>query len=153
MRKPFFLYLFTLDLTVAAAFGAWRAGELWSGWPVWCLLLPPLAWWGLQALDWWRRGGPVEVLVVMGLVAFVLLSASGLGIAWVMADLMEESRLLRQFPPAVRALIGAALGVTVGGMTLLYVRSQQAVEPPQTSGSDSTVGPVEPDATPDRGSS
>lgn len=115
MRTPLFMWLFAVYLSAAAAFGAWRAGGLWSGWPVWCLLLPPLAWWGHGALDWWRRGGPVQIPVVIGFVAFVLLGASGFGIAWISAVLMEESRLLQQLPPAVRALIGAVLGATVGG--------------------------------------
>src|SRR5262249_40154752 len=66
MRKPVFWRLFALYLAAAAAFGAWRAGALWSGWPVWCLLLPPLACCGLQALDWWQRGGPVQGPGVMG---------------------------------------------------------------------------------------
>jgi hypothetical protein len=131
MNKPLFLWLFTLYLAAAAAFGALRIGELWSGWSVWCLLLPPLVFWAVQALDWWRRGGPVQVLVGVGLVAFVLLCLSGLGIAWVLAVWMENTRLFQQLSPTVRALIGAAIGLAVGGMARRYKLSREAVEPPQ----------------------
>jgi hypothetical protein len=145
MRKPLFARLFALYLAAAGALGAWRAGGLWAGWPVWCLLLPPLAWWGFGALDWWRRGGPVRVSVVVGLVAFVLLSAAGLGVAWVVAEWVDNSRTLRQLPPAARALVGAAVGAAVGGVSWLYQRSQKAVEQAQAGSPDDNVGPVAPD--------
>jgi hypothetical protein len=151
MRKPVFLWLFALYLTTAAAFGAWQVGALWSGWPVWCLLLPPIALCGTQAFDWWQRGGPIQVLVVMGPAALVLLAAVGLGTAWVTAELMESTRLLRQLPAAVRVVIGAAVGAAVGGLTWHHERSRK---PPGCGGSppsDDKVGPAESVTTPDRG--
>jgi hypothetical protein len=151
MRKPVFLWLLALYLTTAAAFGAWQAGALWSGWPVWCLLLPPLALCGYQAVDWWQRGGPVQVLMVMGLVALLLMTAVGLGTAWVTAALVESTRQLRELPPAARAVIGAAVGAAVGGLTWHHERSR---EPPGCGGSpplDGGAGPDEPVAAPNRG--
>jgi hypothetical protein len=151
MRKPAFFWLFALYLTAAGAFGAWRAGALWSGWPVWCLLLPPVALCGLQSLDWWQRGGPVQVLVFMGPIALVLMGAVGLGTACVTAALVEISLLLRELPPAGRAVIGAAVGAAVGGLTWHYGRSREPPGCSSSTPSDGSVGHAEPAPAPDCG--
>jgi hypothetical protein len=146
MRKRFYL-LFTVYLMFAAGFGGWRGRDLWSDWVVWCLLLPPLAWCGLQAIHERQGGGPIEVPVVMGVIAFVTIGASGLGIAWVIAEATEKFSA----SPAVRACIGAALGAAVGGLTLLPAKSQKAAELRQESVSESTGGPAESGSATDGG--
>src|SRR5262245_38114124 len=132
--------LLILYLTAAAGYGGWRGPDLWSGWGVWCFLLPPVAWAALTSLRWWRSGGPSRVAVVMSGGAGVGIGASGLGIAWGVAA--ATARWSAE--PAVRAIIGVGLGAAGGGLALLAAKSRQAAERREASGSGSTGGLAEP---------
>src|SRR5262245_17273213 len=79
------LSLLMLYLMAAAGYGGWRGPDLWSGWGVWCLLLPPLAWAGLKAVGEWRRNpywGTVQIGLVMTVVAVVAIGGQALLLAW-----------------------------------------------------------------------
>jgi hypothetical protein len=141
--------LLILYLTTAAGYGGWRGRDLWSGWGVWCFLLPPVAWAVLTAREWWRSGGPIRVAVVMGGFGVVAVGGAALGFAWVAA----EGTGRWSSDPAVRAIIGIGLGAACGGLALLHAKSQKAVGPQETSDSASPGGLAEPGAAPDRGGS
>jgi hypothetical protein len=112
--------LLILYLIAAAGYGGWRGPDFWSGWGLWCFLLPPVAWTALTSLEWWRSGGPIRVAVLMSVVAVVGIGASALGIAWGVA----EATARWSAEPAVRAVLGVGLGAAGGGLTLLAARSR-----------------------------
>jgi hypothetical protein len=143
--------LLILFLTAAAGYGGWRGPDLWSGWGVWCLLLPAVAWVALLALADWRRNRmnwtSLKIALVLGGFGVVVMGGGALGAAWVVA----ETTSLLSSEPAVRAVIGVGLWTAVSGLALLAPKSRKAAEPRETSGSGSTGGLAEPGAPPDRG--
>src|SRR5262245_53237082 len=139
--------LLILYVTAASGYGGWRGPDLWSGWGVWCFLLPPVAWAAVVSVEWWRSGGPVRVAAVMSGGAGVGIGASALGMAWGVA----EATARWSAEPAVRAIIGVGLGAAGGGLAWLYATSRKAAEPRGTSGSGSTGGLAEPGAGATRG--
>jgi hypothetical protein len=142
--------LLILYLTIAAGYGGWRGGDVWSGWGIWCLLLPPLAWAVPKAVGDWHRN-PSWLFVKIGLatcvVAVVAIGGQGLILAWVIAEATEKFSAV----PAVRAGIGAALAAAGGGLIWLYAKSQRAAERRQATVVESTGGPAEPGAAADGG--
>jgi hypothetical protein len=142
--------LLALYLTAAAGYGGWRGRDLWSGWGVWCLLLPPLALAaGKTVGEWWRN--PYWFTIKMGLAmtvfAVVFIGGPALLLAWSVAEGTERWSAV----PAVRAIAGGGLGAAAGGLALLAARSRKVAEPREVSGSESTAGPAEPSAAADRG--
>src|SRR5262245_47063467 len=83
--------LLILYLTAAAGYGGWRGRDLWSGWGVWCLLLPPVVWVALIALSDLRRNTmgrtTVRMTLVMVGVGIVGIGGSAFGIAWAIGEL------------------------------------------------------------------
>jgi hypothetical protein len=143
--------LLILYLIAAAGYGGWRGRDLWSGWGVWCFLLPPVAWAALVALGDWRRspmgGTSIKIALVMGGFGVVGIGGSALGIAWGIGE--ATGRWSSE--PAVRAISGVELGAAAAGMAFLAAKSRKAAGPPETSGSESTGRLAEPGPPPDRG--
>src|SRR5262249_325719 len=108
----------------------------WSGWSIWCLLLPPLAWVAGKAVVEWRHN-PYWVFVKIGLlmtaVAVVAIGGQALLLAWLVAAATGQW----SSGPVVRASIGMGLWAAACGLTSLAVNSRKAAEPQETSGSDS----------------
>src|SRR5262245_54732411 len=131
--------LLIVYLGAAAGYGGWCGRELWSGWGVWWLALPPLACAALIAIGEWRRNWmgwtSVKIALVMGGVGVVGLFAAALGIAWVVAD----GSVRWSLEPAVRAIIGAGIGAAGGGMALLGAKSRKAAELGETRTSEQTL--------------
>ena len=134
-------------LAAAAGYGGWQGADLWRGWGVWCLLVPPLAVAAGKLVGEGRRNpgwGTLRVHLVMAVVSALALGAAALGIAWVAAEATQ--RVSPQ--PGVRAVVGAAFGAVGGGLALLYARSRRAVPPSGGNGSASIDGPAGSDAAP-----
>ncbi len=134
--------LLILYLMAAAGYGGWRGPDLWTGWGVWCLLLPALAWGALTGLQWWRSGGPIQVAVVMSGIGVVGLGAAVLGLVWAIAE--ATGRWSSE--PAVRAIFGLGFGAAGGGLALLHAKSRKAAERREANGSESSGGLAEPGA-------
>jgi hypothetical protein len=144
--------LLLLYLTAAAGYGGWCGPDLWSGWGIWCFLLPPVAWAALLALGEWRRNPmgwtSLKIALVMGGFGVVCLGGSALAVAWVIAEATGQwsSR------PAVRAIFGVALGAAAGGLAWLAAQSRKPAETRETSGPAGPGGLAEPGAAPNGGS-
>jgi hypothetical protein len=139
--------LLVLYVTAAAAYGGWRGRHLWSGWGVWCLLLPPVVAAALTAFAWRRKGGPLGVGVVMGGVSAVGIGGAALGIAWGVAEATGRWA----GGTATNTANGAAFGAAGIGLAWAAQTSREAAKPRELSGSDGAGGPADPGATPDRG--
>src|SRR5262245_23449014 len=115
--------LLLLYLTTAAAYGGWRGRDLWLGWGVWCLLLPPIAVAAFQVVGEWRRNpywGTIRIYLVMIAIGGACLGGAVLGLAWVVAEATERWSAV----PTVRALVGGGLGAVGGGMAWLGALSR-----------------------------
>jgi hypothetical protein len=137
--------LLIVYLTVAAGYGGWRGRDLWSGWGVWCFLLPPVAWAAFVALRDWRRNPmgwtSIKLAFLMGGVALVGIGGSALGIAW----MIGEATGRWSSEPAVRATFGVGLGAAAAGLTLLGARSRRAAQPRETKAPEGAGGLTEPE--------
>lgn len=109
--------LLVLYLTAAAAYGGWRGDDVWSGWGIWCLLLPPLAWAAVQDVAGWHNPGraSVQIGLLLALLAVVAVGGQALLLAWMVA--VATGRWSSE--PAVRAAAGA--GLLAAGMALVLV--------------------------------
>jgi hypothetical protein len=136
--------LLLLYLTAAAAYGGWSGRDLWSGWGVWCLLLPPLAWAALKTVGDWRRN-PYWVFVKIGLVmtvfSVVVMGGQALLLAWMVAEATARWSAM----PAVRAIAGVGLGAAVGALALAAKRAGHRTERRDTNGLVRTDDCAEPD--------
>ena len=115
--------LLILYLAAAAGHGGWRGRDLWLGWGVWCLLVPPLVAAAVQLVGEWRRNpsrGIIRIHLVMAVVAVAALGGAALGIALVVAGATQQWSA----QPAVRAVTGAALGAAAVGLALLSAKSR-----------------------------
>jgi hypothetical protein len=150
MTRLHWLFLI-LYLTAAAGYGGWRGRDLWSGWGIWCFMLPPFAWAALLALGDWRRNPmgwtSLEIALVLGGFGAVGIAGSALGIAWGIGAVTGQW----SWGPAVRAIFGVGLGAAGGGLALLAARSRKAADPRATSVSESMGGLPGPGFPPDDG--
>src|SRR5262245_9961915 len=139
--------LLILYLTAAAGYGGWRGPDLWLGWGVWCLLLPPLAWAALNAVGAWRRN-PSGVFLTIGLamtvVAVVAIGGQAVVLAWVVAE--ATGRWSSE--PAVRALTGVGLFAAAGALALAAKRFGKPAERRDTNGSVNPAVATEPGVPP-----
>src|SRR5262245_21423795 len=125
--------LLILYLTAAAAYGGWRGPDLWSGWGVWCLLLPPFAVAAVKTIADGRRNPyavPIAINLLRTILAVVSIGGPAVLLAWLVADATGRWSV----EPIVRAMIGLALGAGGGGLALLAARSRKAAEQPEASG-------------------
>jgi hypothetical protein len=137
-----------LYLTVAAGYGGWRGGDLWLGWGVWCLWLPPIAWAALKIAGEWRRNpywGTIRIALVMMAIGVACLGGTVLSLAWVVAEATERWSAV----PALRAIVGVGMGAAAGGLAWLYAKSRQPAELREGREPDSSGGPAEPGASPE----
>jgi len=115
--------LLILCMTAAGGYAAWRSRDLWLGFGVWCLFVPPLMAATFQVIGEWHRNAywrMINTCLVMNLVGVAALGVVVLGLAWVVIVVTRQwSEQL-----AVRAVIGAALGATAGGLALLYAKAR-----------------------------
>jgi hypothetical protein len=135
-------------LTAAAGYGGWRGPDLWSGWGVWCLVLPPLAWAALKAVGDWRRNRYWVVIktgLVMTVVAVVAIGGQALVLAWAVAEATGRW----SSDPAVRAVTGVGLGAAAAALVLAARHFGMPAEPRDTNGSVNTGVAAGPDAAPD----
>jgi hypothetical protein len=139
--------LLILYLTAAAAYGGWRGPDLLSDWGVWCFLLPPLAWWAFDALAWRRRNGPIQVALVMAVVAVVAIGGQALVLAWMAAE--ATGRWSSE--PLARALAGVGLLAATGALLWVAKTFGKPAKAREANGSVDTVSPAEPGAAPDPG--
>jgi hypothetical protein len=127
-----------LYLAAAAGYGGWRGRELWSGWGVWCLLLPPLVWAGAKAFADWRRNpywSSAKIGVVMTVFAVVVVGGPALFLAWIVGDATE-----RWSPtPAVRVMIGVGMVAVVGGLMLWAKVREKPATPVNGNGPDDSM--------------
>ena len=124
--------LLIVYLTAAAGFGGWRGPDLWSGWSVWCLLLPPLVWAALKAAGEWRRNPywlSIKIGFVMTVVAVVAIGGQAVILAWVVGE--GTARLSSK--PAVRAIAGVGLLAAVGAMVLANRKFGKPAAPQATN--------------------
>ena len=115
--------LLILYLTAVAGYGGWRGRDLWLGWGVWLLLVPLLVTAALMLVGEWRRNpswGIIRIHLVMAVVAVAALGGVLLGVAWLVAEATQQWSP----QPAVRAVIGGAMGAAAGGLALLSARSR-----------------------------
>jgi hypothetical protein len=143
--RGWFLILY---LAAAAGYGGWRGAELWSGWGVWCVLLPPLAWGILRAAGEWRRNrNRVSLSLGLLLTVFAVVAVGGqaLVLAWIVAE--TAGRWSSQ--PAMRSAVAAGMFFAAGGLALIAYRSAQPGKPPDQSNTRNGTGAF--DAATDRG--
>jgi|SRR5262245_28923049 len=140
------LLLLLLYLAAAAGYGGWRGSELWSGWGVWCLLLPPLVWAAAKAFADWRRNrywSSVRLGLAMIVVAVVTVGGPALFLAWLISESSERWSAVA----AVRAMFGVGMVAAVGGLAMWGKTRGAKSESPVTSSFENVDGPAEPDAT------
>jgi hypothetical protein len=107
--------LLLVYLMVAAGYGGWSGPDLWSGWGVWCLLLPPFVWAALKAVGTWRRNPywvSIKIGLAMTVVAVIAIGGQALLLAWVAA----EATARWSSEPAVRAITAVGLVAAVAAL-------------------------------------
>jgi hypothetical protein len=122
-----------LYMAVAAGYGGWRGPDVWSGWGIWCFLVPPVAWVAVVALvelRWNPGWTSVKIALALGGFGAVGLGAVALGTAWVMAEIT----MMLSSEPIIRAALGAGIWIGVGALSRLSAKPANA------------AGPVEPEA-------
>lgn len=128
-----------LCITVAAAYGAWRGSNLWSGPGVWCLTLPAVAL-GVQSIvNGLRSGAPWRVVApVSGLLA-VECAARMLAVAL----LMSQAAPRWSANASVRAMWGAAFALAGGSLAWYsaWRKERASKTPPQPGREESTLMP------------
>jgi hypothetical protein len=121
--------LLILYLTASGGYGGWRGRELWSGWGVWCLLLPPVACAVLIALGDWRRNPmgwtSMKIALMMGGFGAFGLWGCSLVMAWGIGEATERW----SSEPAVRAICGCGLAAAAGGLAWFTAKSRKPPEP------------------------
>jgi hypothetical protein len=140
--------LLVLYLMAAAGYGGWRGGDVWSGWGIWCLLLPPLAWAALKAVGEWLRN-PYWVFIKIGLAMSAATVLTIGGPAVVLAVLVAEVTERWSPEPERRALAGVGL-VAVAVALQLATGTFGKLDRPQNSHGPVNTGGAEPAAPPDR---
>jgi hypothetical protein len=135
--------LLLLFWVAAASYGGWRGGDVWSGWGIWCLLLPPLAWGALKTVGEWRWN-PYWVFIKIGLVMTAVAVVTIGGQALVLAWLVAEATAPLSPEPAVRALVGGGSVAAAGALVLIALPFGPTAHPGDPG------PPANPDGAPER---
>jgi hypothetical protein len=114
---PTWRWFMVLYLTAAGGYGGWCGPDLWLEGGIWAFLLPPAAWALLTLVT--RRGMPLAVRLALPGAAAVVIGAGAVLFAWLMAAFTAPWS-----EPAIRAVVGAALGLAGCGLTEIYCRSR-----------------------------
>jgi hypothetical protein len=107
--------LLPLYLMAAAGYGGWSGPDLWSGWGVWCLLLPPFVWAAVKAVGAWRRNPywvSIKIGLAMTVVAVIAIGGQALLLAWMAA----EGTARWSSEPVVRAITAVGLLAAVAAL-------------------------------------
>jgi hypothetical protein len=107
--------LLMLYLMAAAGYGGWSGPDLWSGWGVWWLLLPPFVWAAVKAVGALRRNPDwvsIKIGLAMTVVAVIAIGGQALLLAWVAA----EATTRWSSEPVVRAITAVGLLAAVAAL-------------------------------------
>jgi hypothetical protein len=99
--------------TAAAGYGGWCGRDVWSGWGIWCFLIPAVAVVAFLAVRDWRRNPmgwtSVKIALLNGGIGIVGIGGGAMVVAWSIGSATAPW----SSEPAVRALVGAGMWAAV----------------------------------------
>ena len=141
------LSLWIVYTTAAAAYGGWCGQDVWSGWGIWCFLIPAVVVVAfLAALDW--RRNPMgwtsfKIALILGSIGIVGMGGGAMVVAWMIGSAMAQWSSV----PAVRAILGAGMWAALAVVVAITWKPARQQE---TNGASATGSAAGPESAPDR---